>query len=130
MKAGDIVVRERVDADEAALLDTWVASWREARPDLDFEARRPWFVERMRELANGGSATLVAISGLGIAERLMQAARILAPHGIGLHVNQDNARAIRFYEKQGFAVTGTDVNPRSGAPIYKMDWRPRGSADV
>jgi putative acetyltransferase len=40
-------------------------------------------------------------------------------------VNQDNARAIRFYEKHGFAVAGIDSNPRSGAPLYRMSWRPK-----
>jgi len=32
--------------------------------------------------------------------------------------------AIRFYEKQGFAVSSGEANPRSGAPVYKMSWRP------
>ena len=48
----------------------------------------------------------------------------LSPCGLDLHVNRDNARAIRFYEKHGFAVSGEEANPRSGAPIYKMSWRP------
>jgi hypothetical protein len=34
-------------------------------------------------------------------------------------------RAIRFYEKQGFVVTGNDVNPISKAPILKMSWLPK-----
>jgi hypothetical protein len=31
---------------------------------------------------------------------------------------------VRFYEKNGFIKSGEDVNPRSGAPIYRMSWRP------
>jgi putative acetyltransferase len=59
-----------------------------------------------------------------IAEALLAEARRLSPAGLDLAVNADNARAIRFYEKHGFVVTGSDVNPRSGAPIRKMAWRP------
>jgi len=54
----------------------------------------------------------------------MAEARRLSPLGLDLKVNADNARAIRFYEKHGFAVTGEEANPRSGAPIYAMSWRP------
>ena len=43
---------------------------------------------------------------------------------LDLAVNADNLRAIRFYEKQGFAPAGDDVNPLSGAPVRKMSWRP------
>jgi putative acetyltransferase len=48
----------------------------------------------------------------------------LSKVGLELHVNQDNGRAIRFYEKHGFRKAGEDVNPRSGAPIYRMCWQP------
>ncbi|MGE3867903.1 MAG: GNAT family N-acetyltransferase, partial [Pseudorhodoplanes sp.] len=41
-----------------------------------------------------------------------------------LHVNKDNARAIRHYDKAGFGIAGEDNNPHSGAPVYRMAWRP------
>jgi putative acetyltransferase len=62
--------------------------------------------------------------GRGIADVLLAEARRLSPALLELHVNQDNARAVRFYEKNGFIKSGEDVNPRSGAPIYRMSWRP------
>jgi len=43
---------------------------------------------------------------------------------VTLHVNTDNARAVRFYEKQGFVIASEEKNPRSGAPIYRMQWKP------
>ena len=52
------------------------------------------------------------------ARILLAEAKRLSPGRLELHVNQDNARAIAFYRKHGFAVAGEDVNPRSGAPIY------------
>jgi putative acetyltransferase len=60
---------------------------------------------------------------LGLARTLIEAAKRIAPAGLDLHVNRDNRRAIRFYEKHGFAVTSEEVNPRSGAPVYRMSWR-------
>ena len=44
--------------------------------------------------------------------------------GLDLKVNADNARAIRFYEKQGFVDAGETVNEISGAPVRLMRWRP------
>ena len=44
--------------------------------------------------------------------------------GIELLVNTDNARAMAFYEKHGFAMAGDDVNPVSGRPVFRMRWRP------
>jgi putative acetyltransferase len=56
--------------------------------------------------------------GSRAASALLDAAKRVAPTGIDLHVNCDNERAIRFYKKHGFAVTGEDVNPRGA-----MSWR-------
>jgi putative acetyltransferase len=133
------------------MLDVWIAAWQAAYPAIDFAARRQWTADRISELERTGSQSFIATQsdqivgalvinpqtgyldqlvvatehqGRGIADALLAEARRLSPTGIDLHVNQDNARAIRFYQKHGFLVTGTDVNPRSGAPIYTMSWRP------
>jgi putative acetyltransferase len=55
---------------------------------------------------------------------LMHEARRISPNGLDLKVNADNARAIRFYEKQGFVDAGETVNESSGAPVRMMRWRP------
>ena len=147
----DLVVRAMRPEDLDATLDMWVAAWQAAYPAIDFSARRDWARAHIAELKRTGSHALVAacggrivgalvvdpatgyldqivvaseFQGRGIGEVLLARARAIAPEGLELNVNQDNARAIRFYEKQGFAVTGEDVNPRSGAPIFKMSWRP------
>jgi len=62
--------------------------------------------------------------GLQVARALIDTAKQIAPARIDLDVNQDNARAIAFYKKHGFAISGKDVNARSGKPIYHMSWRP------
>ena len=62
--------------------------------------------------------------GGGVAAALIDEAKRISPRGLDLHVNTDNTRAIRFYEKHGFAISGEALNWRSGAPVHKMSWRP------
>ena len=62
--------------------------------------------------------------GSQLARTLIDAAKQVAPMGLDLHVNQDNLRAIGFYKKHGFAISGTDINARSGRPLFAMSWRP------
>ena len=52
--------------------------------------------------------------GSKLATLLVDEAKRLSPDGVTLKVNADNARAIRFYERSGFAHAGEDVNPTSG----------------
>ena len=59
--------------------------------------------------------------GSPLATALVDEAKRLSPGGVTLLVNKDNARAIRFYERNGFAHTGEDVNS-SGRPVLKMAW--------
>jgi putative acetyltransferase len=147
----DVTVRSMRADDLPETLDMWVAAWQVAYPAIDFAARRGWTADRIAELERTGSHSLIALrgdrivgalvvnpetgyldqfvvatecQGGGVGAILLAEARRLAPIGLDLHVNQDNARAIRFYEKHDFKTTGEDVNPRSGAPIYRMSWRP------
>ena len=46
----------------------------------------------------------------GSAAGLIAEAKRIAPGGLDLLVNQDNARAIRFYGKHGFVITGGGQN--------------------
>ena len=148
-----IAFQHYAGADVAALLDLWVDSWSEVYPNIDFNARRPWFTEHLAgwseagdsirlafDASDGALAGFILISprsglldqicvartlkGSGVAEALLTEARRLSPTRIILDVNVLNARAIRFYEKQGFVKTGEGVNPRSGLPIYHYRWQP------
>ena len=146
----DLVVRAMRPEDLDATLDMWVAAWQAAYPAIDFSARRDWARAHIAELERTGSQTRVAacggrivgalvvdpatgyldqivvaseFQGRGVGETLLAQARSIAPAGLELHVNQDNARAIGFYRKHGFAAVGADVNPRSGAPTLRMRWR-------
>jgi putative acetyltransferase len=135
--------------DEAASIDLWHRSWQQAYPQIDFATRLDWWRERWRKdlvpkasivvaEQDGALTGFVTIDGDGYLDQLVvdpdhwgsDAARLLveeakrlSPAGIMLLVNKDNIRAIRFYERNGFAHAGDDVNPTSGRPVLKMIWR-------
>jgi putative acetyltransferase len=144
-------LRPYLAADEAASIELWRRSWQRAYPQLDFSARVDWWRERWRNELVPSAAVVVADRngvlvgfvtvdpatgyldqlvvaaeewGGGLAPALLAQAKRVAPKGLDLHVNQDNARAIRFYEKHGFVISGADMNPHSGAPVHRMSWRP------
>ncbi len=146
-----VTLRSMQPADRAGVLDLWVASWQAAYPAIDFASRREWMASRLDHLQASGAQALVAVHdgrivGLatidpatgyldqlvvavdrqrrGIAGLLLEEVRRLSPARIELHVNEDNSPAIRFYKRNGFVVTGSDVNARSGAPVHKMSWKP------
>jgi putative acetyltransferase len=61
--------------------------------------------------------------GFGVGSALIAEAKRISPNGLDLDVNTDNARAIRFYAKEGFVVLGAGKNPITGRPIHRMSWR-------
>ena len=147
----DFTLRPYRADDEDAAIELWRATWQQAYPSIDFTARVAWWRERWRsELVpvatimlaerDGVLAGFVTVDpktryldqivvapeawGSEVAAALLAEAGRLSPDGLELKVNADNTRAIRFYEKHGFVITGQDVNERSGAPIHVMSWRP------
>jgi putative acetyltransferase len=135
--------------DEDAAIALWLDTWRQAYPSIDFAARVSWWRERWRCQLVPNAAIMVAEQagaligfvtidtsgyldqlvvapdrwGSQLATALVDEAKRLSPDRITLLVNKDNARAIRFYERNGFAHAGEDVNPTSGRPVLKMEWR-------
>jgi putative acetyltransferase len=135
--------------DEDAAIALWLATWQQAYPAIDFAARVPWWRERWRnELvpkadiivaeAAGVLAGFVTIDATGyldqlvvdpghwgseLGDTLIDEAKRRSPARIILLVNKDNARAIRFYQRNGFAHAGEDVNPTSGKPVLRMEWK-------
>ena len=137
--------------DEDAAVALWLRSWQAAYPQIDFAARLGWWRERWRNALVPSAAIVIAESGGSIVglvtvdpvtryldqivvapphwgtqvgAALIAEAKRLSPAGLELDVNTDNARAIRFYRKHGFAVTGRGVNPISRMPVHRMSWQP------
>src|SRR5882762_7210565 len=135
--------------DEDAAIALWQQTWQQAYPSIDFAARVNWWRERWnKELvpnANiivaeqaGALIGFVTIDlkgyldqlvvgvehwGSDLGTALVDEAKRLSPDGITLLVNTDNARAIRFYRRNGFVDAGGDVNPTSGKPVLRMAWK-------
>ena len=121
-------------ADVEAVVDLWVASWNATMPDIDFSGRGSWLRERLAEHEASGIAILCAVDdvdlplgfvtvdpgsghidqlavslgrfGSGIGTALIAAARQVSPGELLLEVNQENFRAVGFYKRHGFVVTG------------------------
>ena len=137
--------------DEDAAIALWLRTWQAAFPTLDFAERLDWWRKRWRdELVPSAQIMIAEAEGVmmglltvdprtryldqivvapehwasGVGTALMEAAKRISPAGLDLDVNTDNARAIRFYEKRGFCISSTGVNPISGKPVHRMSWRP------
>jgi putative acetyltransferase len=135
--------------DEDAAIALWQQTWQQAYPSIDFAARAAWWRERWRNELVPHAAIIVAEQagvligfvtidatgyldqlvvspaqwGSKLADTLIDEAKHLSPDGVTLLVNKDNARAIRFYERNGFVHAGEDVNPTSGRPVLRMAWK-------
>jgi putative acetyltransferase len=134
--------------DEDAAIALWQQTWQQTYPAIDFAARVTRWRERWRDELVPNAAIVIAEQagtlagfvtidrsgyldqlvvapahwGSQLADTLVDEAKRLSPDRISLLVNTDNARAIRFYRRNGFAFAGEDVNPTSGRPVLRMQW--------
>lgn len=144
-----VKLRPYRESDEDASIALWLETWRQAYPSINFEARIDWWRTRWRDelvpvarivVAEQDAAMVgfVTIDGTGyldqlvvspaqwgsdVARLLVDDAKRLSPTGVTLKVNADNARAIKFYVRNGFAKTGDEVNT-SGRAVDLMEWKP------
>ena len=153
MSAG-FLLRPYDPRDEDAAVALWLRTWQAAYPELDFAARLDWWRTRWRNQLVPAAAIAIAETdgvmigfvtveprtlyldqivveperwGFGVGAALIAEAKRLSPKGLDLNVNTDNARAIRFYEKCGFVISGAGKNPLSGKPVHRMSWRPEAA---
>ncbi|MBV9114958.1 MAG: GNAT family N-acetyltransferase [Hyphomicrobiales bacterium] len=120
-------------------------------PAIDFHGRREWFRTHLARLEDTGFVMRCAIAarnrrvlgfvavsppgrhldqivvdldhwGKGVGEALLDEAKRLSPLGLWLDVNEDNPRAIAFYEKHGFRRLRSGRNPTSGLPTLRYAW--------
>jgi putative acetyltransferase len=137
--------------DEDASVALWLRTWQVTYPELDFAERLEWWRARWRNellpaaevvVAEADSAMIGFVTvdprtlyldqivvaperwRSSVGSALLAAAKRVSPSGLDLHVNIDNARAISFYIKHGFVISGADKNPITGRPVHRMSWRP------
>lgn len=139
-----------VDEDWPALSRLWAESWRAARPEIDFIARLPWLKNLFAQRRAEGATILVAAAeagllgfvlfdaqtkwldqiavvpeaqGLGVATALIEAAKQACGDRLGLDVNADNFRALKFYQRENFIIIAAGRNPLSGLSTLVLEWR-------
>ncbi len=144
------VLRRYEARDEDDAIALWLRTWQTAYPLLDFAQRLDWWRTRWRhELVPATKIVIAEDAGemigfvtvdpctrdldpivvapgrwaSGVGAALLDEAKRLSPSGLDLDVNTDNARAIAFYGKHGFSISGSGVNPISHKPIHRMSWR-------
>lgn len=135
-------------------VDLWIEAWSRTMPAIDFEARRVWLVEHLGAMAAQGVVITCAFDandgrmagfitrapdghidqlvagvhawGSGAARALLEGAKRAAGGTLYLDVNQDNPRALRFYEREGFRRLGAGRNARSGFATWRYQWQRSG----
>jgi putative acetyltransferase len=137
--------------DEDASVALWLRTWQKAYPEIDFAERLDWWRTRWRnELLPAAEVVIAEADGnmigfvtvdprtlyldqivvapehwrSGVGATLIAEAKRISPAGLDLDVNIDNARAIGFYNRLGFLITGVGKNPISGKSVHRMSWRP------
>jgi putative acetyltransferase len=148
---GEIRLRPYRPEDFEASVDLWMRAWQAALPEIAFAKRLEWWRGRwLNDLvpnnrivmaeADGALAGFFVIDpktgwleqlavdpaswGTGVASALVDEAKRISPALIRLDVNQNNHRAVRFYERDGFVRAGEGVNKHSGAATYLYEWKP------
>ena len=144
------VLRPYEPRDEDAAIALWLKTWQATYPQFDFAA--PPVKPRGEIMAaakiviaqtNDDAAAMIGFVtvdplshyldqlvvapefwGAGVGNALIADAKRLSPAGLELDVNTDNTRAIGFYERNGFVITGGGTNAFSGRPVHRMSWRP------
>jgi putative acetyltransferase len=145
-----VVLRAYRADDLDPALDLWRRAWNAAMPEIDFAARMDWWRGRWSNelipnnqvtVAEAGNALVgfVVIDpksgyldqivvdpeywGSKAAKMLLDEAIRISPRGITLDVNQNNERAIKFYERENFTRIGEGKNEISGKPTYRYAWK-------
>ena len=146
-----VSLRRYQPSDEDAAVALWLRTWQKAYPELDFAPRLDWWRKRWRnELLPVAEVVIAETDGAmigfvtvdprtfyldqivvapeywrsGVGATLIAEAKHMSPAGLDLDVNIDNVRAIGFYRRLGFLITGAGENPISGKPVHRMRWAP------
>ena len=151
MPTTDLVIRPYCDDDLAPTVDLWYRSWAATFPDIQHKLPRDqwdvrfveeivpayeiWIAERAPRIAgflavNSESGHLDQLfveptdQSRGVGSALMAKAKALSPGGLHLRVLRANTVAIRFYERHGFAFTGSGISPYNKLPMHEYVWAP------
>jgi len=147
----DVAIRRAGPADADAVADVYLASlaatYDFTGPHSPAEIRR-WIAGDLlqneecwvAETADGSVVAMMALThdfldqlyvapghlGRGIGRRLVEVAKERRPHGLELYTFQVNARARRFYTRNGFVEVafGDGSGNEERQPDVRLAWRP------
>lgn len=138
--------------DHRDVADLWLASGGHAKRNIDSGNGREWLFLHMENLHRAGAYTACAFNrhtgnlagfvtintkdnsldqiivaqtarGTGVATLLLNEAKRIAVGPISISVSEDNGRAIRFCEREGFSKTGVDSAGTGQARVWTMRWQ-------
>mgnify|MGYP002632697964 FL=1 len=139
--------------DHRDIADLWLASSGHMINNIDADNGREWLFLHIENLHISGAQTACAFNrqtgglagfvtvhpgngsldqiivaqtdrGSGVAALLLDEAKTLASGAIEMRISEDNQRAMRFCEREGFRKTGLDASASGGARMWKMRWQP------
>lgn len=138
--------------DHRDVSDLWIAGGRHGMSSFAGQDGRDWLFLHLENLHRAGAQTTCAFNsrtgglagfvtidpvsgrldqiavaqsarGSGVATMLLNDAKRLSPGSIEIDVTEENPRAIRFCEREGFRKTGLGAPAANGARMWKMRWR-------
>ena len=144
MNAHDVYIHPFLRPDHWEVADLWTANWDARMPRLGHNARHDWVFHQLESLHEGGAVTICALNvrtggvagfatldpalgkllriivastarGEGVAQALLARAKKLSPKGLSADVPLDNARARRFFEREGFAQEAAQMQWNAAA---------------
>lgn len=131
MNSHEVYIHPFLRPDHWDVADIWIASWDNTMPRLGHIARHDWVFHQLESLHDDGAVTICALNqrtggiagfatldpahrkllriavassarGEGVASALLDRAKKISPDGLSAEVPQDNARARRFFSREGF----------------------------
>ena len=139
----DVHIHPFLRPDHWDVADIWIASWDSSQPTMQQFDRYDWVFHQLEALHEQGAMTICALNkhtggiagfatfhpsrgrllriavastarGAGVANVLLERAKLLSPDGLRADVPADNTRALRFFAREGFAARGN---------VGAMEWR-------
>lgn len=141
------MIRTYTDTDQNAVIDIWLHAsfeahdfiprsfWEDEKEDMRnfyLPSSRTWVYEDdasgevwgFLSLVDSYLAALFVLpgkQGAGIGSRLIETAKSMREI-LRLHVYAENEGAVSFYKKQGFRVTGEQIETETGRMEYRMEY--------
>jgi len=152
----DVFVHYFLRPDHRDIGDLWIAGARRLPQAGSIAHNRDWIYRRLESLHAGGAMTFCGLHrptgslagfvtvdpaacrleqivvarsarGSGVAASLLDAAKQASPQRIDVEIEEDNPRAIRFCEREGFRKAGLGASDPGGGRVWRLRWRGDGS---